>query len=75
MSDVLHFPNTYRERNGFWGISTLKFALDTLSLIKTESSWHSKRQQRAVASRVSHRRNNHAGTRHTGLRMLNPEGR
>ena len=37
MSDVLHFPNTYRERNGFWGISTLKFALDTLSLIKTES--------------------------------------
>ena len=37
MSDVLHFPNTYRERNGFWGISTLRFALDTLSLIKTES--------------------------------------
>ncbi len=37
MSDVLHFPNTYRERNGFWGISTLKFAIDTLSLIKTES--------------------------------------
>lgn len=36
MSDVLHFPNTYRERNGFWGISTLRFALDTLSLIKTE---------------------------------------
>ena len=35
--DVLHFPNTYRERNGFWGISTLRFAFDTLSLIKTES--------------------------------------
>ena len=34
--DVLHFPNTYRERNGFWGISTLRFAIDTLSLIKTE---------------------------------------
>ena len=34
--DVLHFPNTYRERNGFWGISTLRFAFDTLSLIKTE---------------------------------------
>jgi hypothetical protein len=34
--DVLHFPNTYRERNGFWGISTLKFAFDALSLIKTE---------------------------------------
>ena len=35
--DILHFPNTYRERNGFWGISTLKFAFDTLSLIKTEA--------------------------------------
>ena len=35
--DVLHFPNTYRERNGFWGLSTLRFAFDTLSLIKTES--------------------------------------
>ena len=34
--DILHFPNTYRERNGFWGISTLRFAFDTLSLIKTE---------------------------------------
>lgn len=34
--DVLHFPNTYRERNGFWGLSTLRFAFDTLSLIKTE---------------------------------------
>ena len=34
--DVLHFPNTYRERNGFWGISPLRFAFDTLSLIKTE---------------------------------------
>ena len=35
--DVLHFPNTFREQNGFWGISTLKYAFDTLSLIKTES--------------------------------------
>ena len=35
-SDVMHFPNTYRERNGFWGLSTLRFAFDTLSLIKTE---------------------------------------
>ena len=35
--DILHFPNTYRERNGFWGISTLKYAFETLSLIKTES--------------------------------------
>jgi len=37
--DILHFPNTYRERNGFWGISTLKFAFDTLSLIKTENRY------------------------------------
>lgn len=35
--DILHFPNTYRERNGFWGISTLRFAFETLSLIKTEN--------------------------------------
>ena len=35
--DVLHFPNTFREHNGFWGIPTLRYALDTLSLIKTEN--------------------------------------
>jgi HK97 family phage portal protein len=34
--DVLHFPNTYRYQNGFWGIPTLQFAAETLSLIKTE---------------------------------------
>jgi HK97 family phage portal protein len=34
-SDVLHFPNTYRYKNGIWGISTLEFALDTLALNKT----------------------------------------
>ncbi len=33
--DVLHFPNTFRMQNGFWGISTLQFALETLSLNKT----------------------------------------
>ena len=33
--DVLHFPNTYRYRSGVWGISTLQFALETLSLNKT----------------------------------------
>ena len=33
--DVLHFPNTFRYQNGFWGISTLQFALETLSLNKT----------------------------------------
>lgn len=34
--DVLHFPNTYRYQNGFWGIPTLQFAAAELSLIKTE---------------------------------------
>ena len=36
--DVLHFPNTFRYYDGFWGISTIQYAADTLSLIKTESS-------------------------------------
>ena len=36
--DVLHFPNTYRYQNGFWGIPTLRFAAETLSLIKTEKA-------------------------------------
>ena len=35
--DVLHFPNTFRYYDGFWGMSTLQYAFDTLSLIKTES--------------------------------------
>ena len=34
--NVLHFPNTYRYMNGFWGVPTLRFAADTLSLIKTQ---------------------------------------
>ena len=33
--DVLHFPNTFRMQNGFWGVSTLDYALETLSLNKT----------------------------------------
>ena len=34
--DVMHFPNTFRwSQNGFWGISTLQFAIETLSLNKT----------------------------------------
>lgn len=33
--DVLHFPNTFRYDNGFWGRSTLHFALESLSLNKT----------------------------------------
>ena len=36
--DVLHFRNTYRNQNGFWGISTLQYSADTLSLIKTEKA-------------------------------------
>lgn len=36
--DVLHFPNTFRYQNGFWGIPTLQFAFDTLSLIKTQKA-------------------------------------
>lgn len=36
--DVLHFPNTYRYMGGFWGIPTLQYAVDTLSLIKTQKN-------------------------------------
>lgn len=36
--DVLHFANTFRYYDGFWGISTIQYAADTLSLIKTESN-------------------------------------
>lgn len=35
--DVIHVPNTYKYDNG-WGIPTIRFALDTLSLIKTETN-------------------------------------
>lgn len=35
--DVIHIPNTYKYDNG-WGIPTIRFALDTLSLIKTEAN-------------------------------------
>ena len=37
-TDVLHFPNTYRYQNGMWGIPTLRYAADTLSLIKTQKA-------------------------------------
>ncbi len=33
--DVMHFANTFRYSNGFWGKSTLDFAAETLSLNKT----------------------------------------
>ena len=36
--DVMHFANTYRYNNGFWGMSTLEFAANELSLIKTEKA-------------------------------------
>ena len=34
----LHFANTFRYQNGFWGMSTIQYAADTLSLIRTESN-------------------------------------
>ena len=36
--DVMHFPNTYRYDNGFWGMPTLEFAKGELSLIKTNKA-------------------------------------
>ena len=36
--DVMHFANTYRYDNGFWGMSTLEFARGELSLIKTNKA-------------------------------------
>ena len=36
--DVMHFANTFRYQDyALWGIPTLKYAADTLSLIKTEN--------------------------------------
>ena len=36
--DVIHLPNTYREIDGVVGISTIRHAFDTLSLIKTQKA-------------------------------------
>ena len=33
--DVLHFPNSFRYQNGIWGIPTLQYAIETLSLNRT----------------------------------------
>ena len=33
--DVLHFPNTFRRQDGVWGIPTLQYAVETLSLNRT----------------------------------------
>ena len=37
-ANVLHFPNTYRRQEGFWGISTLDYAKESLSFIKTQKA-------------------------------------
>jgi len=36
-TEVLHFMNTFTTPDGLWGYSTLRYACDTLSLVKTES--------------------------------------
>ena len=36
--DVIHIVNTFRDINGYMGISTLRYALDTLSLIATQKA-------------------------------------
>lgn len=33
--DVMHFANTFRYQNGIWGIPTLQYAIETLSLNRT----------------------------------------
>jgi HK97 family phage portal protein len=35
-SDVIHWPNTFREPNGYLGIPTIRFILSTLALSATE---------------------------------------
>ena len=37
-TDELHFPNTYRRPGSIFGISTIRYAAETLSLIKTEKA-------------------------------------
>ena len=36
--DVLHLANTFRYQNGFWGVSTLQYAFETLTTIKTQKA-------------------------------------
>ena len=37
--DIMHFPNTFRYHDGaFWGKSVIRYAAETLSLIKTQKS-------------------------------------
>ena len=71
--DVLHFPNTYRERNGFWGISTLRFAFDTLSLIKTEGrlALETAAKGGRIKGIISEKQPTQ-GQGHTGLRTAEP---
>ncbi len=37
-TDVLHFLNTFRTSDNLWGIPTIRYALDTLALVKTEGN-------------------------------------
>ena len=34
--DVIHIPNTFRDANGYMGIPTIRYALDTLAMIATQ---------------------------------------
>jgi HK97 family phage portal protein len=36
--DIMHFANTFRYDNAVWGKSVIRYAADTLSLIKTEQA-------------------------------------
>lgn len=36
--DVLHFLNTFTTQDGLWGYSTIRYAIDALTLIKTENN-------------------------------------
>ena len=36
--DVIHIPNTYRLQGGVWGMPTIKYAIETLSYIKTQKA-------------------------------------
>lgn len=37
-SDVIHIANTFRDKDGYMGIPTIRYALDTLSMIATQKA-------------------------------------
>ena len=37
-ADVIHIPNTFRDQNGYMGIPTIRYAIDTLSMIATHKA-------------------------------------